>query len=146
MPNFKALISLLTIVLFSKFALASEPNFKCDIFTGVNSANVSGSLALIGDDPANLTYELTVSDGGGTRKFDGNIFVAGSLEFTSLGMDAQQAIMSAMRSSKRVGLTTGQLVLFSNTKDASESTLNIYLMPSGEIAYLQIGALDALCM
>ena len=106
-----------------------------------------GSLELSGKDPLNQTFQLSVSEGKSpARVFNGSAYLSGSLKFTSLDMKIQQSITDAIGQSGRPGLKTGDLVLYTNTKDKSESTLNIYLMPDGEIGYLQIGVLQVLWM
>jgi len=65
------------------------------------------------------------------------------VKFTDLLPETQEGLKNALIYWPQ--LTTGDLILFTNTKDISDSTLNIYLMPSGEIAYLQIGFVEAFC-
>lgn len=130
----------------SNSAMAAEPNFKCDIFGGIEGP-AKGSLTFSGDDATVQTYELKIVDGNNEpRTFTGSAYLQGSMAFTKIDLEIQKAMMNAMSSSPRPNLTTGDLILFTNTKTQSESTINILLMPSGQIGYLQIGFLEVLCM
>ena len=124
----------------SASAWASRPNFECDIFGGIKGTSAHGSFKLAGEEPTVQTFELSIAEEGkATRKFDGKAYLQGMKKFTDLEMEIQRDIISAIRSSRRINLTTGDLVLFTNTKSVGESTLNVFLMPSGEMAYIEIG-------
>ncbi|MBK9324351.1 MAG: hypothetical protein IPM97_15610 [Bdellovibrionaceae bacterium] len=136
----------LFIGLLSKSAIAAEPNFKCEIFGGIDGS-AEGSLTLSGENPAVQKYELKIAEGNKEVKtFTGDAYLNGLSAFTGLRMETQKAIMAALNSSRRPNLSTGDLVLYTNTQSLDNSTLNILLMPSGEIGYLQIGFLQVLCM
>ncbi len=150
MIKFKVILFSLVMVCLSSVSFASEPsepNFKCEIFAGVEGNIVRGSLKLYGDNVDVQTYELEVAEGADVlKKFTGNAYLVGLISFTNLPSYVQKALMNAMDRSKRPGLTSGDLVSFTNTEKSEDSTLNIFLMPTGEIGYLQIGLLEALCM
>lgn len=131
------------------FHVSGETNFKCNIFRVVGGGYAKGSLALSGSNFNQQSYELFISDSENTepKKFEGTLYLKGQVNFTSLQMETQEDIISTMKMSRRPGLSTGPLLLFSNTKSASHiSTINAYLMPSGEIGYIEVGALPVLCM
>jgi hypothetical protein len=141
----KNLIALI-ITIFAAKAFASEPNFKCEIFGGIDGSSTSGSLTLTGDSPFTQTYDLEIGEFGSTQKkhFSGSLYLSKSVPFNDLERRIQDSIIRAI--STKAGLTTGSSILFTNTQNSAESTLNVFLMPSGQISYLQIGALEALCM
>ncbi len=143
MIQLKLCMTILMVGLFSQTLMAAEPNFKCDIF----GENVSGSFDLTGTDLSDQTYNLEVRAGSyAVRNFAAKAYMNGRLRFSDLPMETQQAMINAMSNSRRPTLETGDLLLFTNTANRDESTLNIFLMPSGQIGYLQIGVLEAFCM
>jgi hypothetical protein len=153
----KSILFSLMIVLSTTLSLSANAqdskishgpkNFECDIFRTIDGSAARGKFELFGEDFSKPTFKLSVSEGSEEpRALEGTLHLAGKASFTSLEMDTQKAIISAMGSSRRGGLVTGDLVVLTNTKDPLKSTFTASLMPSGEIAYLAIGALPVLCM
>ncbi len=145
MKLFKSFLSLVVVCFFTQIALADDTNFACDIFTGVHG-DASGSLTLKGSDYFVQEFNLLISEGKlKPRAINGSLYTQGLVPFTDLPSDVQSRLIGVLNMSRR-GLKAGSLVLFTNTKDPKLSTLNVFLMPSGEIAYITVGALEVLCM
>lgn len=139
-------VFLLSLVSFGAFA---APNFQCEIFRTVGGGYAAGKLTLSGEGFQKQSFELSLTDSADIEpsQFDGTLYLKGQVAFTDLDLDTQKDIISAMNSSRRPNLTTGPMILFSNVEDDSEmSTLNVYLMPSGQIAYIEAGLIPVLCM
>ena len=136
-------IILSAIFILSASAFASEPNFECELF---GKKVDSGKLTLTGTDSMTQEFKLSLKESASSeeRVLSGQVYLAdGMVKFTDLLPETQEGLKNALIYWPQ--LTTGDLILFTNTKDISDSTLNIYLMPSGEIAYLQIGFVEAFC-
>ena len=132
-----------TMSLTSGMALAA-PNFECDIF---NKDSVKGKFSMSGKKPETQVYDLKLSERNAiSTKLKGNLFLKGMMPFNQLPLETQKDMTNAMNSSRRPDLKTGPMVVYGNTPDQEESTMSVYLMPSGEIAYLQIGYVEAFCM
>ena len=141
-----AFLFALTALLFQN-TFAEQQNFSCSIFANVQGGQVQGSLVLTGSDPFAPNYELKISEGGGPeRTFTGAVRLTGKSSFTNLDMDVQKAIMNAIAHSGNGNAKTGEFILFANTKNLADATFSVALMPSAQLAYLQVGVLQLLCM
>jgi hypothetical protein len=143
--NMFSKILLPVVLLASLQSLAQSENFKCNLF-GENVHD--GYFSMSGENPMEQDYKISVISDRKTepKDFSGKMYLQGKMKFTDLDMDIQSRLTSAMNSSRRAGLVTGDLVVFGNTKDGNESTFKALMMPSGEIAFIQLGFLEMLCM
>jgi hypothetical protein len=143
----KAVLSLMIVSGLSANA-EEKVNFQCDIFATVYGEYAGGQLTLSGSDQLQQTFKLTITDSEDIdpKEFSGTLYLQGLVSFTDLTTETQGAINNAMKTSRRPNLKAGNLVVFSNTESADESTLLVYLMPSGEISYISDGFLPVLCM
>jgi hypothetical protein len=137
-------------LLLSPTSAFANPNYECSIFRTVTGEYAAGSLTLVGEDPTQQSYELYLSDTEGTelRKFEGTLYLRGMVSLTDLPLETQEAITSSMQTAKKPNLSTGPLIVFSNTEGSSDtgSTMNVYLMPTGDISYIEAGILPVICM
>lgn len=139
----KSIIAGLLLTLVSQVSFAA-PNFECKIFS---QDGITGKLSFSGADQMKQSFRLTMAERESTPyKLRGTVYVAGRVEFKSLPAETKKMILDGMASSKRPNLKPGPMVLYTNTKNPAEATISVYLMPSGEIAYIQMGMLEALCM
>lgn len=136
------------ITLFSQLTLAN-PNFECSIYDPMSGENLTGTLTLSGDQNDVQDYKIilkTSPKDSGDKEFTGKLYLNNMISFTDLPTEIQNEINQALKMSKRPNLSAGPLVLFTNTQNPSDSTLTVSLMPSGEIAYIQLGFIELFCM
>lgn len=140
----KKIFVMALLLLNGASALAQAQNFTCEVF---GNNNESGELSLSGSNPFLQEYTLRFRPGYNQpeRIIKGKLHLLGKVNFQAFGADTQTEIMRVIRSSRHPGVKAGDSVWYGNTQDPQDSTLNIYMMPSGQIVYIEVGVVSFFC-